>query len=122
VADLRETFDARGVVRREGALRHWSNGNLQVFVEPTPTGQRVRLRATNAAAQIWITGSLAILGVGAASAIATMVGGSTPGTATTITGLAVIGLGVLAINAIRLPRWARTRREQMAAIVHRLAR
>src|SRR5262245_31608043 len=31
VVDLRETFEARGVVRREGSLKQWTNGNLQVL-------------------------------------------------------------------------------------------
>ncbi|MGH7710825.1 MAG: hypothetical protein ACREOG_06050, partial [Gemmatimonadaceae bacterium] len=38
VVDLRETFDARGTVRREGSLRQWTNGNLQAVLEPTETG------------------------------------------------------------------------------------
>src|SRR5687768_13447924 len=33
VADLRETFEARGVVRQEGSLRQWTNGNLQALLE-----------------------------------------------------------------------------------------
>ena len=44
VVDLRETFDARGVLRHEGSLRQWTNGNLQALLEPTATGHRVRLR------------------------------------------------------------------------------
>src|SRR5688572_18658164 len=32
VADLRETFDARGRIRVDGAFREWSNGNLRALV------------------------------------------------------------------------------------------
>jgi hypothetical protein len=35
VVQLREVFDARGVTRSEGSLRQWTNGNLQVLLEPT---------------------------------------------------------------------------------------
>ena len=35
VVDLRETFDAKGAVKREGSFRQWTNGNLQALVEPT---------------------------------------------------------------------------------------
>ncbi len=47
VVDLRETFDARGQVRQDGSLRQWTNGNLQALLEPTPTGDRLRLRTMN---------------------------------------------------------------------------
>src|SRR5688572_29338664 len=43
VVDLRETFDAKGTVRHEGSLRQWTNGNLQVLLEPTAKGHRLRL-------------------------------------------------------------------------------
>ncbi|HEX9886603.1 MAG TPA: hypothetical protein VGA70_08950, partial [Longimicrobiales bacterium] len=35
VVDLRETFNAVGTVREQGAFRTWSNGNLQALLEPT---------------------------------------------------------------------------------------
>src|SRR5512139_1975656 len=44
VVQLRETFNARGVLRSEGSFRSWSNGNLQVLLEPDGAGQRVRFR------------------------------------------------------------------------------
>src|SRR5688572_13988748 len=34
VADLRETFGARGNESSHGASRQWTNGNLHAFVEP----------------------------------------------------------------------------------------
>src|SRR6185503_6120179 len=40
VVQLREVFNATGRTRVEGGLRQWSNGNLQVRLEPTATGQR----------------------------------------------------------------------------------
>jgi hypothetical protein len=42
VADLRETFEARGMVRYDGPFRQWTNGNLQALIEPTPSGHRLR--------------------------------------------------------------------------------
>ena len=44
VIDLRETFDAKGKIRDEGAFKQWTNSNLQALLEPTETGQRLRLR------------------------------------------------------------------------------
>jgi hypothetical protein len=43
VVDLRETFGARGVIESHGGLRSWTNGNLQVHVEPDAEGYRVRM-------------------------------------------------------------------------------
>lgn len=48
IVDLRETFNARGVVKTQGSLRQWTNGNLQALLEPTATGHRIRLRTTRA--------------------------------------------------------------------------
>src|SRR2546425_8392593 len=42
VVQLREVFNARGRTRSEGSLRQWTNGNLQVLLEPTETGHRLR--------------------------------------------------------------------------------
>lgn len=44
VVRLRDHFQARGTVLHEGTLRSWSNGNLQVLMEPTRTGYRLRMR------------------------------------------------------------------------------
>src|SRR5688500_8246368 len=46
VADLRETFGARGKVGSRGEVREWTHSNLHAFVEPTPTGHRLRLGTT----------------------------------------------------------------------------
>src|SRR5882762_4041410 len=42
VVQLREVFNARGRTRVDGSLRQWTNGNLQVLLEPTETGHRRR--------------------------------------------------------------------------------
>ena len=52
VADLRETFEAPGVVRQQGSLRQWTNGNLQALLEPTATGQRLRMRTVKGNAPV----------------------------------------------------------------------
>src|SRR5437867_4957219 len=63
VVDLRETFDARGTVRRDGSLRQWTNGNLQALVEPTATGHRVRLRTVKGDARTLLMAGLGVVGV-----------------------------------------------------------
>jgi hypothetical protein len=120
VVDLRETFDARGTVKQEGSLRQWTNGNLQVLVEPTESGDRIRFRTFKADAQAWMMGGLAVLGVGAATAIAAIFGGGNHANLSALVELGVIGAGVFAIGAIRLPGWARLRQKQMEEISGRL--
>ena len=51
VVDLRETFDAKGKLGDDGPFRQWSNSNLQVFLEPSGGGQRLRLRQQRAELQ-----------------------------------------------------------------------
>lgn len=122
VVDLRQTFDARGTVRSQGRLRQWTNGNLQALVEPTAAGDRIRLRTVKGDAR-------AMLGVGATllgTSLAALLAGVTqaaPLDATALTAMSAIGLagvGTMAATALRLPRWARTRRRQMEEIAERL--
>lgn len=123
VADLRETFRARGVVYSEGAVRHWSNGNLQALVEPTPGGHRVRLQTINGNSRSMIVGGLGALGLAATTMIATAAAG-TLGTSGSITGiglLAATGVGLLAFAALRLPSWARRRSAQIENVLTRHA-
>src|SRR5471030_904607 len=79
VVDLRETFDARGTVRQEGSFRQWTNGNLQVLVEPTATGSRVRLSTFNQTSRAWIMGSMLMVGIAAVTTLAGSLAG--PGVA-----------------------------------------
>ena len=62
VADLRETFAARGTVRYDGPFRQWTNGNLQALVEPTPNGHRLRLQTVKGDSRVLMTGGVVLLG------------------------------------------------------------
>jgi hypothetical protein len=121
VVDLRETFDARGTVRSHGSLRQWTNGNLQALLEPTATGQRLRLQTIKGSARNLIVAGLGTIGAGAVS----LVGGALAGALNadslgSIGSIVVVGLGLMGMAAIRLPSWARLRRRQMDGLVTRL--
>jgi hypothetical protein len=120
VVDLRETFDARGVVRREGSLRQWTNGNLQALLEPTATGQRVRLRTIKGDSRSMIAAGLAAFGIGAVGAALQLMQGEF-GDVSVMIMVAMAGATMATLGAIRLPGWARIRRQQMEAIAERLA-
>jgi len=120
VADLRETFEARGVVRYDGPFRQWTNGNLQALVEPTPNGHRIRLQTTKGDSRALMMGGLGMLGVAAATLLAVVAAGG-HGNADTGAGfMALIGIGMFGIGALRLPGWARRRKTQIDQVLARL--
>ena len=120
VADLRETFEARGVVRYDGPFRQWTNGNLQALVEPTPNGHRIRLQTSKGDSRALMMGGLGMLGVAAATLLAVVAAGG-HGNADTGAGfMALIGLGMFGIGALRLPGWARRRKTQIDQVLARL--
>jgi len=124
VVDLRETFDARGILRSEGSLRHWANGNLQAHLEPTATGHRIRLRTVKGDARGLIIGGLGMLGfVTVALTAATLRGtvGADVGFLFSQSVLATAGAAMFGIGAFRLPGWARLRRRQMEDVAARIA-
>jgi hypothetical protein len=120
VVELREQFQARGTMSAQGSLRQWTNGNLQALLEPTPTGDRLRLRTINGAARASMTTGLFIVGVSGAVAAATALSGQLGDAIPGIAFLLLTGLGMFGSGALRLPLWARRRRRQMEAIAARL--
>ena len=120
VVHLRDVFKARGSVRADGSLRQWTNGNLYVLMEPTPTGARIRLGSRHGAAANSLRVGIVGLTVATILAIAHFFGGGSADMGT-ISGL-FAGGGILVGNgALRLPRWARLRGRQMEDIAARLA-
>jgi hypothetical protein len=121
VVDLREVFGARGRVQRDGSLRQWTNGNLQALVEPTSSGDRLRLRTVKGDAVGMMSLGLVSMAVsGAALAGAAMQGAL--GDTGMVAALVVLGLaGATAFvsRALLLPRWAATRRAQMEDVAAR---
>ncbi|HEU0077707.1 MAG TPA: hypothetical protein VFQ76_08685 [Longimicrobiaceae bacterium] len=119
VAELRETFNARGRDGSHGGLREWSNGNLHARVEPTETGHRLRLGTTK-------TNAVALNRMGAAGLVMAVVvlmvlalSGTLPESLFLPLMLIAMGGGALGYNAVRLPGWAREREEQMERIAAR---
>jgi hypothetical protein len=123
VVDLRETFNARGVVRSQGSLRQWTNGNLQALLEPTATGNRIRLRTIKGDALAMLGGGLGLVGLSVILWSLAVVQG-TLGDRGTLLGLAsvgILGAAMFVTSALRLPSWARTRQRQMEEVAARIA-
>jgi hypothetical protein len=123
VADLRVTFNARGVIRQDGPFRQWTNGNLQALIEPTPTGFRLRLKTMNANARGFMTMGLAGLGLSAATWVSMAITGNhgSPGAPMGMALIAVIGASMFGLGAVQIPGWARRRKAQMEEISSRAA-
>ena len=113
VAELRETFRARGREETHGETRHWRNSNLHAFVEPTATGYRLRLGTVKGNAIALNRMGAVSAGIGALSLAAMALSGQ-PGTEFVgPSALGLLGAGGFAFNALRLPRWVREREAQM---------
>jgi hypothetical protein len=123
VADLRTTFNAKGVLRYDGPFRQWTNGNLRVLLEPTPTGHRLRMQTVNGNARTLMMGGLAVLGVGVATFfIDFAAGGHKPDAVSTMGTMALIGMVLLATGTMRVRGWARLRMAQFEEIIARIVR
>lgn len=122
VVDLRTTFDARGVVRQDGSLRQWTNGNLQVLLEPGDAGQRLRFRTASDTARTLMTAGAAALMAGAISLLVALgSGGGLAFRALLPLGLlGAAGVGLAAAGALRVSAWARLRRRQFEEVADRL--
>jgi len=121
VVQLRDVFNARGSTRSDGSLRQWTNGNLQVLLEPVEQGHRLRFRTLHGGARAAIGAGLASLGVAGVLAISSAIGGTLDAAIPAVTMLLVGGTTLIASGALRLPRWARIRGRQMEAIAARVA-
>lgn len=122
VVDLRETFDARGRVREEGSFRQWKNGNLQALLEPTESGERLRLRTVKGDARASLTLGAGLLGLVPLILMVSLVTGvlGDPGTLELPALFAVAGALLFGNSRLRLPGWAATRAQQMEDVADRL--
>lgn len=121
VVQLREVFNARGVVKSDGSFRQWTNGNLQALLEPMGNGHRLRLTTTRGASIFSLRIGAAMLGFGGIMSIAAAIGGNLSSSLPEVAILSLIGVGALATGALPLPRWARLRARQMEEVTSQLA-
>ena len=115
IARVRETFDARGTMTSEGSLKQWSSGNLQVLLEPTDAGHRVRFKTVKGSAPWTLSGGILasiVSVIGETTAVLTGVAHDV-GLVASFGVLGAIGIGAVATTAFRLTRWVTARTDQM---------
>jgi hypothetical protein len=116
VGELRAVFRAPGKETSHGSVHQWSNGNLHALLEPTATGHRLRFWTLKSDARASMVTGLAILGVAAAVGVAAVVAGQLGPALPGIALLSMVGLGMVANGALRVPGWARLRGRQMDSL------
>jgi hypothetical protein len=119
VAELRQTFRARGEDRSSGSGRVWTNGNLHAYVEATPDGHRLRLGTTKGSARGFNFLGLGSVSVAVVLLLVLVFTGQPLQGAQDLLALAGLGGAALGYNAFTLPRWARERERQMEHVAAR---
>lgn len=119
VAEIRETFDARGQLTGGGGFYEWRNGNLHVDIEPAAEGYRLRMGTRNGRAMVMGAAGLAALGWSAAVFVGLALTGDLSADFLAPTLASLLGAGSIGATMLQLPRWARTRATQMERIADR---
>lgn len=121
VAELRSTFRAKGKISAHGGIREWRNGNLHAALEPTQSGYRLRLGTLKGdASGINALGATG-LAAGVLTSAALWLSGEMGDALLTGAFFTASGVAAFVTNALRLPRWANKREQQMEHIAARLA-
>lgn len=121
VVDCRSTFDAKGEIEVSGSIRHWANGNLHVFVEPAESGYRLRMETKKSDAQMRLGAGLFNVVFGLlfwGFALSQGIPETVIFVAASL--LLLMGVGLMGHTAYKLPRWSKTRGDQMEGIASRL--
>lgn len=120
VVDLRETFDAQGKIHDDGVFRSWTNSNLEALLEPSGSGQRLRLRTLKGSARSFQGVGAGFMAAGLGIGIANLIGVVTD--PSDIVMFSVIGLAMFFGSRLTVPAWARTRAQQFDALIDRVLR
>jgi hypothetical protein len=116
VGKLREIFQAHGVESTTAVERSWQNGNLQIVIEPTEQGYRLRMGTRNDSARVTLFLAPFFLLMAALFGIAYDGGLNEIGASIVA---ALVAFGSTAFQALHLPGWAAKRNEQMEFIAAR---
>ncbi|MEX2177183.1 MAG: hypothetical protein WD801_00640 [Gemmatimonadaceae bacterium] len=120
LVDLRETFGAEGRMQVQGHFRSWTNGNLQVHVEPDTRGYRVRMQTTKGLAEQLAAMSISFVMMAVLLLFIGLFFGIGSAGVTLVTAFGVLGLAPVAYARATLPRWVRERTAQMEGLAERI--
>jgi hypothetical protein len=118
VSEMRQTFDAEGRERVDGARREWRNGNLRVVHEPAGEGGaflELRTRKGDTRALVSMGGVMTLTSIVMGSVNLLVATGDERGLIVAAM-LGAVGIATSLAGALRLPGWARRRAEQFDAL------
>ncbi len=120
----RQDFRATGRLRQDGAFRQWSNGNLQLLLEPNGDGHQLRMRTDNGyARRMMLLGtaglalSAVLFGVPLLTGVPVGADQLQPAAILGLAGTAMLGRGLWGLRA-----WAERRRQQFRELGQRLTK
>lgn len=119
LADLRETFAAKGEVSEHAGVREWSNGNLHAVLEETEAGHRLRLGTRKGNASEIVGLGFVGLAMAVFFTIVMFASGKTGGALFIPALFAAAGGTALTATRLSLPKWAAEREAQMEHIASR---
>ncbi len=122
IADLRDTFRAKGHITTHGDTRVWANGHLHAFLEPTESGHRLRMGTQKTGSKERNMVGAAGLAIGLVLLVTSGLDAATFGATFETLIPAVIALGgggMITGNFLRLRSWADKRERQMEHIADR---
>lgn len=122
VSEFRTMFRGKGELSEHGSLREWSYGSFHVFLEPTESGQQLRLADTREGA---LGAGLFFGGIMLAFALlifVVLLGKADPGFKFAVPAFfSLAGGGVIAASLAMLPGWARLQEKRMEQLSRRAA-
>jgi len=118
VVDLRRTFQAPGHTYSEGSLRQWTNGNLQIMLEPTEAGYQLRMRTDSGRLRAQMSLGAAMTGLGGMFFLLESFGRISEGPGLWLTCI-ILGVAAMVAAVVGGPSWAGTREQQFAEIAAR---
>lgn len=121
VTDLHDVFGVTGRVSQNGAMRIWEHDRMEVTVEPSGNGYRIRMRSMHDLYMSGLYGGLMLLVMGLFFLLVV----ASKGDLLTAKGIfvsmfSVVGTGAMGLSATRLRHWRKTQEKNMDTIVSRL--
>ena len=118
VVESRDTFQAKGKIQDDGPFRSWTNSNLQILLEPSGEGQRLRMRTVKGNARPYQTMGAAFMTAGGVFSIASFLGLARDPMDTVF--IVLMGAAFFFGSRLTVPGWARTRAQQFEELIARV--